>query len=73
MAGFHQYRCKYFVTHNCPNLVYIFGSCCAYCAAQGREHEKFLSVLVDTAHQIDDYYVVMSCQKASHLHDSLEE
>ncbi len=30
-SGFYKYRCKYFLTHNCPNWVYCHGHPCALC------------------------------------------
>lgn len=30
-GGFYKYRCKYFLTHNCPHWVYVNGAPCAYC------------------------------------------
>ena len=30
-GGFYKYRCKYFLTHNCPNWVYANGHACALC------------------------------------------
>ncbi|KAK1761236.1 hypothetical protein QBC47DRAFT_24318 [Echria macrotheca] len=36
-GGFYKYRCKYFLTHDCNNWVYVNGAACAYCVADGRE------------------------------------
>jgi hypothetical protein len=30
-GGFYKYRCKYFLSHNCPNWVYCNGHACANC------------------------------------------
>lgn len=30
-GGFYKYRCKYFLTHNCPNWVYANGHACSMC------------------------------------------
>ena len=30
-GGFYRYRCKYWLTHNCNNWVYVNGAACAYC------------------------------------------
>ncbi|KAK0705170.1 hypothetical protein B0H67DRAFT_497569 [Lasiosphaeris hirsuta] len=42
-GGFYKYRCKYFLTHNCTNWVYVNLSACAYCVAEGRESEEVLA------------------------------
>ncbi|KAK0740699.1 hypothetical protein B0T18DRAFT_214461 [Schizothecium vesticola] len=39
-GGFYKYRCKYFLTHNCPHWVYVNGAPCAYCCAEGREADE---------------------------------
>ncbi|KAI0401520.1 hypothetical protein F4802DRAFT_580032 [Xylaria palmicola] len=38
-GGFYKYRCKYFYTHECPNWVYVNGTACTACSAQGRDLE----------------------------------
>ncbi|KAI1431984.1 hypothetical protein GGR50DRAFT_676934 [Xylaria sp. CBS 124048] len=38
-GGFYRYRCKYFLTHNCPNWVYVNHTACATCSSKGRETE----------------------------------
>ncbi|GJN74495.1 hypothetical protein JDV02_006043 [Purpureocillium takamizusanense] len=38
--GFYKYRCKYFMSHNCPNWVWVANSPCASCLADGRENEQ---------------------------------
>ncbi|KAI0198844.1 hypothetical protein F4808DRAFT_434692 [Astrocystis sublimbata] len=38
-GGFYKFRCKYFLTYNCPNWVYVNNTACASCSAQGRELE----------------------------------
>ncbi|KAI0512906.1 hypothetical protein F5B22DRAFT_288965 [Xylaria bambusicola] len=39
-GGFYKYRCKYFLTHECPNWVYVNNTACAECSAQGREADS---------------------------------
>ncbi|KAI1209250.1 uncharacterized protein F4807DRAFT_460941 [Annulohypoxylon truncatum] len=36
-GGYYKYRCKYFLSHNCNNWVYVNGSPCANCCAEGRD------------------------------------
>ncbi|KND94578.1 hypothetical protein TOPH_01232 [Tolypocladium ophioglossoides CBS 100239] len=38
--GFYKYRCKFFISHNCPNWVWVANSPCASCLALGRENEQ---------------------------------
>ncbi|KAI1826828.1 hypothetical protein F4861DRAFT_536592 [Xylaria intraflava] len=38
-GGYYRYRCKYFLTHNCPNWVYVNNTACATCSSQGRDVE----------------------------------
>ncbi|KAI1129878.1 hypothetical protein F5Y10DRAFT_143835 [Nemania abortiva] len=42
-GGFYKFRCKYFLSHECPNWVYVNGSACASCSAQGRDIEPAAS------------------------------
>lgn len=30
-GGYHQFRCKYFLTHNCNNWVWVANTACASC------------------------------------------
>ncbi|XDG08313.1 hypothetical protein ABKA04_007928 [Annulohypoxylon sp. FPYF3050] len=34
---YYKFRCKYFLTHNCTNWVYVNGAPCPMCCAEGRE------------------------------------
>ncbi|KAK5660641.1 hypothetical protein OQA88_12004 [Cercophora sp. LCS_1] len=36
-GGFYKYRCKYWLTYNCDKWVWVNGTACAYCVAEGRE------------------------------------
>ncbi|VBB83736.1 Putative protein of unknown function [Podospora comata] len=36
-GGFNKYRCKYFLSYNCPNWVFMNGHACGSCLAEGRE------------------------------------
>jgi hypothetical protein len=38
-GGFYKYRCRYFLTHNCPNWVWVHNAPCANCLAEGRDDE----------------------------------
>lgn len=42
-GGFYKYRCKYFYSHNCQNWVWVNGSPCASCLAEGRDAEEAVS------------------------------
>jgi len=35
-GGYYKFRCKNWLTHNCPNWVWVNGTSCAECMAQGR-------------------------------------
>ena len=39
-GGYYKYHCKYWWTLNCENWVYVNGSPCAKCCAEGRENEQ---------------------------------
>jgi len=45
-GGYYKYRCKYWLTFNCPNWVWVNNAPCASCLAKGRENE--LSVPIST-------------------------
>ncbi|TVY21016.1 hypothetical protein LARI1_G000576, partial [Lachnellula arida] len=38
-GGYYKYRCKYFLTHNCPHWVWVHNAPCAYCLAEGRDSD----------------------------------
>ncbi|KAG9240799.1 hypothetical protein BJ878DRAFT_268660 [Calycina marina] len=38
-GGYYKYRCKYWMTYNCPNWVWVNNAPCAHCLADGREME----------------------------------
>jgi len=38
-GGFYKYRCRYFLSHNCPNWVWVHNAPCAACLAEGRDAE----------------------------------
>ncbi|KAJ1337903.1 hypothetical protein MN608_00759 [Microdochium nivale] len=46
-GGYYKYHCKYWWTLNCENWVYVNGSPCAKCCAEGRESEE-LSTAIDS-------------------------
>ncbi|PHH87903.1 hypothetical protein CDD83_8256 [Cordyceps sp. RAO-2017] len=37
--GFYKYRCKYFISHECGNWVWVANAPCAECMARGRDSE----------------------------------
>ncbi|CAK7203720.1 hypothetical protein SEUCBS139899_006466 [Sporothrix eucalyptigena] len=39
-GGFYKYRCKYFLTHDCPNWVFVNYAPCADCCAAGRDMDN---------------------------------
>ncbi|KAI0099294.1 hypothetical protein GGR51DRAFT_535549 [Nemania sp. FL0031] len=43
-GGFYKFRCKYFLSHDCPNWVYVNGTACAQCSALGRDLEPAASM-----------------------------
>ncbi|KAK4456383.1 hypothetical protein QBC42DRAFT_191181 [Cladorrhinum samala] len=36
-GGYNKYRCKYWLTHDCPNWVFMNKHACGACLAEGRE------------------------------------
>ncbi|KAI1187789.1 hypothetical protein F5B17DRAFT_398350 [Nemania serpens] len=38
-GGYYRFRCKYFLSHDCQNWVYIRNGVCAECSAKGRGSE----------------------------------
>ncbi|KAG4430703.1 hypothetical protein IFR05_013807 [Cadophora sp. M221] len=38
-GGYYKYRCKYWLTYNCPNWVWVNNAPCAHCLADGRDSE----------------------------------
>ncbi|KAH8601440.1 hypothetical protein B0O99DRAFT_681459 [Bisporella sp. PMI_857] len=41
-GGYYKYRCKYWLTFNCPNWVWVNNAPCAHCLADGRDSEGAL-------------------------------
>ncbi|PQE27812.1 hypothetical protein CJF32_00010106 [Rutstroemia sp. NJR-2017a WRK4] len=46
-GGYYKYRCKYWLTFNCPNWVWVNDAPCASCLAKGRDNE--ISVPIRTS------------------------
>jgi len=38
-GGYYKYRCKYWLTYNCPNWVWVNDAPCAHCLADGRDSD----------------------------------
>ncbi|KUJ22946.1 uncharacterized protein LY89DRAFT_727735 [Mollisia scopiformis] len=38
-GGYYKYRCKYWLTYNCPHWVWVNGAPCAHCLADGRDSD----------------------------------
>ncbi|KAK0120078.1 hypothetical protein ONS95_011491 [Cadophora gregata] len=38
-GGYYKYRCKYWLTYNCPHWVWVNNAPCAHCLADGRDSE----------------------------------
>ncbi|QSZ35934.1 hypothetical protein DSL72_007056 [Monilinia vaccinii-corymbosi] len=38
-GGYYKYRCKYWLTYNCPHWVWVNNAPCAHCLASGRDDE----------------------------------
>jgi len=38
-GGYYKYRCKYWLTYNCPHWVWVNNAPCAHCLADGRDLE----------------------------------
>ncbi|KAF8862763.1 hypothetical protein BDZ45DRAFT_798940 [Acephala macrosclerotiorum] len=36
-GGYYKYRCKYWLTYNCPHWVWVNNAPCAHCLADGRD------------------------------------
>ena len=54
-SGFYKYRCKYFLTHNCPNWVYCHGHPCALCLvnSQHLSHNLHLAAVSNHSPQAE--------------------
>ncbi|KAI1199351.1 hypothetical protein F5X97DRAFT_341707 [Nemania serpens] len=42
-GGYYRFRCRFFLTHNCQNWVYIRDAVCAECSAKGRDAQPAAS------------------------------
>ncbi|KAI0882293.1 uncharacterized protein GGS22DRAFT_191462 [Annulohypoxylon maeteangense] len=40
-GGYYKFRCKYFLTHNCNNWVYVNGSPCANCCEDEKPQDDY--------------------------------
>jgi len=38
-GGYYKYRCKYWLTHDCPHWVWVNNAPCAHCLADGRDSD----------------------------------
>lgn len=38
-GGYYKYRCKYWMTYNCPHWVWVNNAPCAHCLADGRDSD----------------------------------
>jgi len=38
-GGYYKYRCKYWLTYNCPHWVWVNNAPCAHCLADGRDSD----------------------------------
>ncbi|KAL3421454.1 hypothetical protein PVAG01_07899 [Phlyctema vagabunda] len=38
-GGYYKYRCKYWLTFNCPHWVWVNNAPCAHCLADGRDSD----------------------------------
>jgi len=41
-GGYYKYRCKYWLTYNCPHWVWVNNAPCAHCLADGRDEETVM-------------------------------
>ncbi|KAI0876516.1 hypothetical protein GGS24DRAFT_451151 [Hypoxylon argillaceum] len=57
-GGFYKFRCKYFLSHECPNWVYLNGSACAECAVSKRTN-TLMEVEVVLSDNDEPYWAVM--------------
>ncbi|PSS22034.1 hypothetical protein M430DRAFT_40825 [Amorphotheca resinae ATCC 22711] len=55
-GGYYKYRCKYWLTYNCPNWVWVNNASCAHCLAEGRDSET--AVLSGAFSRVPETYVV---------------
>jgi len=39
-GGYYKYRCKYWLSHNCPHWVWVNNAPCAHCLADGRDSDN---------------------------------
>jgi len=39
-GGYYKYRCKYWLTYNCPHWVWVNNAPCAHCLADGRDSDS---------------------------------
>ncbi|KIN01536.1 hypothetical protein OIDMADRAFT_122646 [Oidiodendron maius Zn] len=52
-GGYYKYRCKYWLTYNCPNWVWVNNAPCAHCLADGRDSQVVMaSGSIHSAHEI---------------------
>ncbi|KAG0651503.1 hypothetical protein D0Z07_1895 [Hyphodiscus hymeniophilus] len=42
-GGYYKYRCKYWLTYNCPNWVWVNNAPCAHCLAEGRDSDTTMA------------------------------
>jgi len=73
-GGYYKYRCKYWLTYNCPNWVWVNNAPCAHCLADGRDSDaSMLSISLRLSRevyvpQIENgllHYIVMEIVAAS--------
>jgi len=42
-GGYYKYRCKYWLTYNCPHWVWVNHAPCAHCLADGRDSDSAIT------------------------------
>lgn len=42
-GGYYKYRCKYWLTYNCGNWVWVNNAPCANCLAEGRDSDIMMA------------------------------
>lgn len=54
-GGYYKYRCKYWLTFNCPHWVWVNNAPCAHCLADGRDSD--MDIVTASSRASRDIYV----------------
>ncbi|KAJ4155171.1 hypothetical protein LMH87_000428 [Akanthomyces muscarius] len=72
-GGFYKYRCKYFLSHDCKNWVWVNDTPCSTCLANGRDEETYPTAAWAASRDIMAPYVKNGVLQYAHMEVTVSE